>query len=101
MGARRLFFSIAFSPDGKQIVTTSYDRDIKVWDAESGSSRTISAHQRWVLGGSFSPLHSRPMANKLSPHPMTVTSRFGMQKAARRGQSLRIKVGSSASLLLL
>ena len=35
-GHRRLISSLAYNPDGKNIVTTSHDRDIIVWDAENG-----------------------------------------------------------------
>jgi WD40 repeat protein len=46
---------MAFSPNGKRIVTTSFDFDIKVWDAESGLSTVISEHSSWVVNVSFAP----------------------------------------------
>ena len=37
--------SIAFSPDGKQIITASADGTANIWDAESGSEvKTLNAH---------------------------------------------------------
>ena len=35
-GHRSLITSLSYSPDGKNIVTTSYDRDIIVWNVENG-----------------------------------------------------------------
>jgi WD40 repeat protein len=32
-------FSVAFSPDGLRIVSSSSDRTVKVWDAQSGQER--------------------------------------------------------------
>ncbi len=29
-------FSVAYSPDGKHIVSGSRDRTVKIWDAQSG-----------------------------------------------------------------
>jgi WD40 repeat protein len=36
--------SATFSPDGRWVVTTSFDRDARIWDAESGKPR-------WLLTG--------------------------------------------------
>jgi WD40 repeat protein len=30
-------FSVAFSPDGKRVVSGSYDKLAKIWDAETGT----------------------------------------------------------------
>ena len=29
-------FSVAYSPDGKHIVSGAYDKTVKIWDAQSG-----------------------------------------------------------------
>ena len=47
---------VAFSPDGKQILTGSCDKTAKVWDAETGKElRTLTGHKDIVWGVAFSP----------------------------------------------
>ena len=47
--------SVAFSPDGKRIVSGSDDKTVKVWDAHTGQEiRTLKGHTNWVLSVAFS-----------------------------------------------
>ncbi len=47
---------MAFSSDGKRIVSGSLDKTVKVWDAASGLERlTLRGHSEEVLGVAFSP----------------------------------------------
>ena len=47
---------IAYSPDGKRLVSSSSDRSIKVWDAATLEEQQVLAHQPdWVLALAFSP----------------------------------------------
>jgi hypothetical protein len=46
----------AFSPDGKLIVSASYDGALKVWDSETGQLlRPLKGHEWSVSGCAFSP----------------------------------------------
>jgi WD40 repeat protein len=47
---------VAFSPDGKQIVSASSDKMLKVWDAATGrETRTLKGHTDLVCKVAFSP----------------------------------------------
>ena len=48
--------SVAFSPDGKYVVTGSWDTTAKLWDTATGAMlRTFSGHTQQVISASFSP----------------------------------------------
>jgi WD40 repeat protein len=47
---------VAFSPDGRRIVSGSIDGALKVWDAESGQETlTLKGHTDQVASVAFSP----------------------------------------------
>jgi WD40 repeat protein len=48
--------SVAFSPDGKRIVSGSIDKTVKVWDATTGKETlSLKGHTSWVSSAAFSP----------------------------------------------
>ena len=65
--------SVAFSPDGKSIATSSYDKLIKLWDVATGNEiRTLKDHIDAVYALAFTPdgkrLVSGAAAKRLAEH---------------------------------
>src|SRR5438874_1911669 len=58
-GHAEAVYGIAFTPDGKQVVTASFDKTLKVWDAATGKEiKTFGGtqgHQNLVLAVALSP----------------------------------------------
>ncbi len=53
---QREIYAVAFSPDGKLVVSGSGDDTIKLWDAQTGTEvTTLSGHDDWVRAVAFSP----------------------------------------------
>src|SRR5260221_720893 len=49
--------SVAYSPDGRHIVSGSDDKTIRMWDAETGVSvgGPLMGHSSWVRSVAYSP----------------------------------------------
>ena len=55
-GAFLAVYSVAFSPDGKQVLTGGLDYTARLWDAQSGKElRTFTGHANRVSSVAFSP----------------------------------------------
>jgi len=49
-------WDVAFSPDGRHIITGGEDSTIKVWDAQTGAeTMTLRGHEDWIESMAFSP----------------------------------------------
>ena len=46
---------MAFSPDSKQVVSGSFDKTLKVWNAETGTELSTLTVDSWVASVAFSP----------------------------------------------
>ena len=54
-GGLKEFFAVAFSPDGRHLVTGSANKTVQVWDARTGENvGTLGAHERMIRGVVFS-----------------------------------------------
>ena len=68
---------MAFSPDGKQVVSGSFDDEtVRLWDAATGAPlQTLEGHTSAVTSVAFSP-DGRPVDAGLEPLPQ-LPSGFG------------------------
>ena len=87
--------SVAFSPDGKRIVTGSKDRTAKVWDAATGREvLTLKGHTAEVRGVAFSPDGKRIVSGACQwPKPDRAKPRCGTPRMARSASSSRGRNG--------
>ena len=60
--------AVAYSPDGKQIASSSEDQVVRVWDVSTGESRTFDADsgisEQWIYPVAFSPDGTKLVSNR-------------------------------------
>lgn len=55
-GHRDTLYAAELSPDGRRLATAGYDRQILLWDVETGKQiRSLTGHNGAILGLAFSP----------------------------------------------
>ena len=55
-GHADVVMAVAVTPDGRQAVSASQDRTLKVWDLASGAElRTLAGHAEWVTAVAVTP----------------------------------------------
>ena len=63
---------VAVTPDGRLVISASYDRTLKVWDLESGRElKTLHGHVSWVLGVAVTP-NGKQVVSASSDHTLKV-----------------------------
>ncbi|KAG9092785.1 hypothetical protein FRC07_011588, partial [Ceratobasidium sp. 392] len=57
VGHTAVVYSVAYSPDGTRIVSGSFDRTIRIWDAQTGQmiGRPLEGHKDSVNSVAYSP----------------------------------------------
>lgn len=66
--------SVAYSPDGRRIVSGSHDKTVRVWDAERGAVLAVlPEHESWVNSVAYSPDGQRIVsgAGRIEEHDNT------------------------------
>jgi WD40 repeat protein len=87
--------AIGFTPDGRQLVSTSYDKTIRVWDIDIGkSARIIRGEISAGISGRINALALSPDANWLA-----VGGRFSSSRAA--SNAIRLYDFASGRLVAL
>ena len=83
-GHAGMVYDVAYSPDGRRIVTGSLDETVRVWDAAIGRPDPRPARARLVRPGG----RRQPRRRRGSPRPRRTTpSGSGTRRPARRSAS--------------
>jgi WD40 repeat protein len=80
-------YSVAYSPDGKRIVTGSTDKTAKVWDVQTGQElMTLRGHSNLVNAVAFSPDDRRLITASFDNTARIWDSATGMELRILKGQ---------------
>ncbi len=75
---------LAFSPNGKHLLSVSDDKTMRIWDLKSGRcTKTIDAHQHFCTSVAWARQRS-----KLASHLLRMEQRRRMGRWQRRGRSM-------------
>nr|WP_290223891.1 NB-ARC domain-containing protein [Trichocoleus desertorum] len=91
-GHTNRIFGVAFTPDGKTLVTGSLDRTLKLWNVQTGEClKTLQGHSSWVWATALSP-DGKLVASGSYDHLVKLWD-------LSSGECLKTLVGHSSSVL--
>ncbi|MGO9514695.1 MAG: protein kinase domain-containing protein [Steroidobacteraceae bacterium] len=83
--------SVAFSPDGRRVVTASYDKTARVWDGTTGREILRLSHADGVLSVAFSPDGQRIVTGSFDRTARIWDAATGRQITVLSGHTDRVK----------